>query len=102
MEGDQVVSICHTPRAMTTRAAECGVWTDPAWRGRGRAAAVTAAWADVLRPSGRRLFYSTDAGNLSSQRVAARLGLRLLGWLWRVAEARQEGGGLHPLSRARS
>jgi hypothetical protein len=34
---------------------------------------------------GRVLFYSTDAQNLSSQRVAARLGLRPIGWTWNLA-----------------
>jgi RimJ/RimL family protein N-acetyltransferase len=99
----RVVSICHTPRPMTERAAECGVWTHPDYRGKGYAAEVTATWADILRPSGRSLFYSTDAGNLSSQRVAARLGLRPIGWTWSLARA---GGGesddRHPLSRRRS
>ena len=97
---ERVVSICHTPRPMTERAAECGVWTHPEYRGRGYAAAVTATWADILRPSGRSLFYSTDAQNRSSQRVAARLGLRPIGWTWSLTRA---DPGLrsdrHPLSR---
>jgi GNAT superfamily N-acetyltransferase len=96
----RAASICHTPLPMTARAAECGVWTDPAYRGRGYAAAVTAAWADILQPSRRALFYSTDAGNRASQRVAARLQLRPLGWTWRLA--RTEPGPRehrHPLSR---
>lgn len=98
-----VVSICHTPRRMTERAAECGVWTDPAARGRGYAAAVTAAWADILRPSGRNLFYSTDAQNLSSQRVAARLQLRPLGWTWSLTSATLgQHAHRHPLSRRSS
>jgi RimJ/RimL family protein N-acetyltransferase len=99
----RVVSICHTPVRMTERAAECGVWTHPEYRGRGYAAAVTAAWAEILRPSGRFLFYSTDAGNRSSQRVAARLRLRPIGWTWRLTGA---GSGprsdRHPLSRRSS
>jgi RimJ/RimL family protein N-acetyltransferase len=97
---DKVVSICHTPRRMTARAAECGVWTDPDFRGQGYAAAVTAAWADILRPSGRYLFYSTDAENRSSQRVAARLRLRLIGWTWRLTSANLERDShRHELSR---
>jgi RimJ/RimL family protein N-acetyltransferase len=99
----RVVSIGHTPRRMTARAAECGVWTHPDYRGRGYAAAVTAAWADILRPSGRSLFYSTDAENRASQRVAARLGLRPIGWTWRLARADPEGRDRrHPLSRPAS
>ncbi|MCC7368075.1 MAG: GNAT family N-acetyltransferase [Chloroflexi bacterium] len=80
----QVVSICHTPRPLSERAAECGVWTHPDYRRRGHAATVTAAWADILRPSGRFLFYSTSRDNTSSQHVAARLGLRLFGWTWNL------------------
>ena len=79
-----VIAICHTPRS-GARGAEAGVWTRPGFRGRGHAAAVTAAWAALVRPDGRRLFYSAARTNLSSQRVAARLGLRPLGWLWQLA-----------------
>ncbi|MBV9358581.1 MAG: GNAT family N-acetyltransferase [Chloroflexi bacterium] len=81
--GALVMSICHTPRA-GPRGAEAGVWTHPDFRGRGLAAAVTAAWATLIRPSGRYLFYSTARTNRSSQRVARRLGLRPLGWLWQL------------------
>lgn len=98
-----VVSICHTPLRMTERAAECGVWTHPDYRRRGYAAEVTATWAEVLHPSGRHLFYSTDAGNLSSQGVAARLGLRPIGWSWKLARAKPgEDHQRHPLSRRSS
>lgn len=96
----RVVSICHTPRPMTKQAAECGVWTHPDYRGRGYAAAVTATWADILRASGRCLFYSTDAQNFSSQRVAARLRLRPIGWTWNLARADPgQRDNRHPLSR---
>ncbi len=99
----RVVSICHTPRPMTERAAECGVWTHPDSRGRGYAAAVAATWAAILRPSGRHLFYSTGAQNLSSQRVAARLQLRPIGWAWNLARAdRGQPDHRHPLSRRSS
>jgi hypothetical protein len=99
LEG-RVVSICHTPRRMTERAAECGVWTDPAHRGQGYAAEVTATWAEIVRPSGRYLFYSTDAENRSSQRVATRLELRPIGWTWNL-RLRTSGppDDRHPLSR---
>ena len=103
-EGARVISICHTPRPMTAAAAECGVWTDPAFRGRGHAAAVTDAWAAMLLPSGRHLFYSTRADNISSQRVAARLGLRPIGWTWTVAHVEDDppDSHVHPLSRLRA
>ena len=84
----EVISICHTPRH-TARAAEAGTWTRPDFRGRGHAAATTVAWAALLRPSGRHLFYSTSRSNISSQRVAARLALRPIGWLWQLARIRE-------------
>jgi RimJ/RimL family protein N-acetyltransferase len=100
LQDDRVISICHTPRTMTDRTAECGVWTDPAFRSRGLAAAVSAAWAAVVRPTGRHLFYSTSDANLSSQRVAERLGLRRIGWVWQVRAAEAEAApDVHPLSR---
>jgi RimJ/RimL family protein N-acetyltransferase len=103
-DGDAVVSICHTPGPLTPHGAECGVWTHPACRGRGYAAAVTSEWAALMRPSGRHLFYSTDAENVSSQRVAQRLQLRPLGWTWRLGGRRRYPPGdpsYHPLSRVR-
>jgi RimJ/RimL family protein N-acetyltransferase len=101
VEGHRIVSICHTPVPLTDRAAECGVWTDPGFRSRGYAAAVTAEWAALLRPSNRYLFYGTDADNVSSQRVAERLKLRFLGYHCELGAAGEdERGGLHPLSRA--
>lgn len=101
LDGDRAVSICHTPRALTPRSAECGVWTQPGARGRGYAAATAAAWAAILRPTGRSLFYSTDAENRSSQRVAERLQLRPIGWTWRLWAAEPEVESVHPLSALR-
>lgn len=83
----QVIAICHSAR-LTQRGAEAGVWTDPDHRGQGHAAAVTAAWASLLAGSGRCLFYSTSSTNTSSQRVAARLNLRPIGWTWQLASPR--------------
>lgn len=85
--GTTVVSICHTP-ASSSHGAEAGTWTRPDRRGRGYAAAATAAWASLFT-GGQQLFYSTSAANQSSQRVAARLNLRLIGWLWKVSPASQ-------------
>lgn len=84
--GDRVVSMCHSAR-LTELGAEAGTWTDPDYRGRGYAAAATAAWASLLAPSGRTLFYSTWADNVSSQRVASRLGLPLIGRIWTLTPA---------------
>ncbi|MDZ7727477.1 MAG: GNAT family N-acetyltransferase [Dehalococcoidia bacterium] len=79
----RVVSICHSPR-LDDYGAEAGTWTDPAFRGRGYAAAATAVWAKQIHETGSVAFYSTSADNRSSQRVAERLGLELIGWLWKL------------------
>jgi len=79
----QIVSICFCAR-LTGEAAEAGVWTHPEFRGRQYAPAVTYAWAQQMLTSARHAFYSTSAENLASQRVAARLGLRRIGWTWRI------------------
>lgn len=97
----RVVSICHTPGPMSDRAAECGVWTHPDYRGRGYASEVTAVWADILRPSGRSLFYSTLSENRASQRVAAHLQLRPIGRTWNLLRPRPDvANHRHPLSRS--
>jgi RimJ/RimL family protein N-acetyltransferase len=54
---------------------EAGVETHPAFRGRGHAVAVTAAWAQAVRALGMFSLYSTSWHNRPSQRVAAKLGL---------------------------
>jgi RimJ/RimL family protein N-acetyltransferase len=103
VEKEVAVSICHTPGPVTARAAECGVWTHPGFRGRGYGAAVTGDWAAIMRRPGRHLFYSTSATNLSSQRVALRLGLRSLGWTWRLQLLMgDEEDRVHPLCSVRA
>jgi GNAT acetyltransferase len=77
------VSICFTPTA-NARVAEAGVWTRADHRGHRLASAVTWAWAERERPSGRTLFYSTWADNTASQAVACKMGLPPLGWIWKV------------------
>jgi len=78
LEGNEVASIAFAAR-LRPEAAEIGVATVPAFRGRGFAAAATAGWA--AHPALRRhtLFYSTSREHRSSQRVVERLGLRFLG-----------------------
>ena len=70
-----VVSACYSART-TADAAEAGVDTDPAHRGRGFAATVVNAWRAAIEDSGRTALYSTSYDNLSSQAVARRLGMR--------------------------
>lgn len=91
MHGERVISICHTP-VSNAIAAEAGVWTHPEFRGQRHAAATTAAWAALMRPSGRVLFYSTSWTNHASQRVAGKLGLRRIGFLWQLQSVRTGGG----------
>jgi hypothetical protein len=64
-------------------AREIGVYTVDGFRGRGLAAAVTAAWSG-MHPRHPVLFYSTHRDNLASQRVIARLGLPFLGESMRI------------------
>jgi RimJ/RimL family protein N-acetyltransferase len=77
-DGGAVVSVAFTAR-LSASAAEVGVATEPASRGRGLAAAAVAEWASLPALEDRVRLYSTDAANGSSRRVAERLGLALLG-----------------------
>ena len=78
VQGGAAVSICRSVR-LTPDAAEAGVDTVAAYRGRGYATAVAAAWAIAVRASGRIPLYSTSWDNLASRRVAQHLGLVLYG-----------------------
>ena len=78
LQGDEIASIAFAAR-LGPAAAETGVYTFAAFRGRGLAPAATAGWASLPALSGRRLFYSTSRTNISSQRVTQRLGLRFIG-----------------------
>lgn len=81
--GEHIAAICFSSR-LTAAAAEAGLRTEPEFRRQGHGAAATAAWARLVIESGRVAFYSTSADNVASQRVAASLGLRPIGWRWQI------------------
>jgi len=68
------VSVCFSARNGAV-VCEAGVETLPAFRRRGYAGAVTAAWAAAIFNLGRVPLYSTSWGNVASQGLAGRLGL---------------------------
>jgi predicted GNAT family acetyltransferase len=78
------VSVCHCARRSDV-AAEAGVATAPACRGRGYAARVTAAWALAIRASGHVPLYSTSWMNAASLAVARKLGLVVYASDWSIA-----------------
>jgi hypothetical protein len=78
LEDGEIAAIALAAR-LGAIGAEIGVYTFPNFRARGFAAAVTAAWSSMRSLEGRALYYSTSRSNRSSQRVAARLGLRMIG-----------------------
>lgn len=70
----QAVSLCCSVR-LTSRAHEAGVETAPAYRGRGYAGVVVAAWARAVRAQYRIPMYSTSWTNAASRAVAQKLRL---------------------------
>ena len=83
-----VVSICFCARRSEV-AAEAGVETAAEYRGRGLGPRVTAAWAWMIRESGRLPLYSTPWTNAPSLALAKHLGLLPCGVNWSVYESRQ-------------
>jgi RimJ/RimL family protein N-acetyltransferase len=78
------VSICCCARSADA-AAEAGVETAEAYRGRGYAARATSGWALAVRASGRIPLYSTHWTNRASLALAARLGVQAYASGWNVS-----------------
>ncbi len=84
VEEGHVVSVCFCARRSDT-AAEAGLETAAAFRGRGLGPRVTAAWALALRASGRVPLYSTSWSNEASLAVARKLGLVAYASTWSLS-----------------
>jgi predicted GNAT family acetyltransferase len=86
IEDGYPVSICFCARRSDV-AAEAGLETAKAYRGRGYARRVTTAWALAVRDTGRIPLYSTDWTNGASLAVARSLGLNEYGSRWGLSDA---------------
>lgn len=74
----RAVSVCATVKSSGT--VHCaGVETALSYRGRGLAERVVTGWAKLVRANGAEPYYATTFDNIASQKVAARLGLTLIG-----------------------
>ncbi|PYE55464.1 GNAT family N-acetyltransferase [Deinococcus yavapaiensis] len=81
LEGGVAVSLCYCAR-FAPDAAEAGVETVEAARGRGNASAAVALWARAVREGGRTPLYSTSWSNVASQGVARKVGAAMYGEDW--------------------
>lgn len=79
------VSICFCARPSEV-AAEAGLETAAAYRGRGYGPRVAAAWALALRTAGRAPLYSTAWTNAASLAVARKLGLVAYACSWGLSD----------------
>ena len=70
----QIISACESSRE-NERAGEAWVYTEPAFRGKGYARKVTAAWAHHLQQQGKIPYYSHKLTNVASQSLAHSLRL---------------------------
>ena len=81
VEDGDAVSVCFCSRR-SDAAAEAGLETAEAFRGRGLGTQVTAAWAMAVRASGRVPLYSASWANGASLAVARKLGLVVYACGW--------------------
>jgi hypothetical protein len=92
MDGGYPVSVCFCATKNSAPAIEAGVETAAAFRGRGLAPRVTAAWACAVRASGRIPLYSTSWTNTASRAVARKLGLIQYAGDWSLIDNDQTPG----------
>jgi hypothetical protein len=85
VEDGHPVSVCFCARR-SDRAAEAGLETAEAFRGRGFGPRVTAAWAVAVRATGRVPLYSTAWTNDASLSVARKLGLVAYASTWSLTD----------------
>jgi GNAT acetyltransferase len=93
MDSGYPVSVCFCATKNSSRAVEAGVETAAAFRRRGFAARVSAAWACAIRSSGGVPLYSTDWSNTASLAVARKLGLVQYASDWSLVEKNSTQGG---------
>lgn len=79
------VSICFSARRSEV-AAEAGVETAEAYRGRGYGSKVTLAWASIVRKSGLVPLYSTSWSNESSLSLTRKLNLVMVASDWSLSD----------------
>ena len=85
VEEGHPVSICFCARRSEV-AAEAGLDTAEAYRGRGYGPRVTAAWARAIRACGRIPLYSTSWTNHASLAVARKLSLVAYASSWSLSD----------------
>lgn len=85
VEDGHPVSVCFCARRSDV-AAEAGLETAAAFRGRGLAQRVTTAWAWAIRATGRVPLYSTSWTNDASLAVARKLGLTAYASHWSLPD----------------
>jgi hypothetical protein len=86
MDNGFPVSVCFCATRSSENTVEAGLETAAAFRGRGFAPRVTAAWAAAIRASGRIPLYSTAWTNDASRAVARKLGLIQYAVDWTIVE----------------
>ena len=86
VEGKYAVSVCFSAWR-SDAAAEAGLETAAAFRGRGLGQRVAAGWALAIRASGRVPLYSTSWSNDASLAVARKLGLVAYAGKWSIHQS---------------